>query len=96
MHKHFELDKEDLDILRDLFYNVLDIETTDDQISKLLTLCPDWDGITDTVGREEVADTVCLHFLGMEVPMYGSPEKYKKDFKAKLKEKKEDIIKFIK
>lgn len=94
-HNRIKFDRDDLDRLHDVLLDVLSINVTDEQIAKLVTLCPDWDNILDTLGREQIIDTICLHFVGMKVPMYGSPDEYKKEFWQKIKDKRSDIELFL-
>lgn len=93
--KTITLDRHDFNRIRDRVLDVFDIEVSDKQIKKLLTLCPDWDGIMDTLGESEVMGAICRHFIGMSVPMYGSPQEYKDAFWKKAEESKEAVIKFI-
>ena len=87
--------RHDLDRLHDRIVDVFDIDVTDNQINKIVSLFPDWDGIVDTLGEEEIMDLICQHFIGMEVPMYGSSKEYKLAFREAVKNKKRRFESFI-
>ena len=90
-----ELDEQDVNTLIDTINNVFNVEVTEPQLEKLLTLCPDWDGIVDTLGRGDVIDSICQHFIGMDVPMYGSPQEYKDTFYDQIERSKKHFLEFI-
>lgn len=90
-----KLDRDDLNRLHDAFLGITEISATDGQIIRLVELCPTWDGIVDTLGTGDVMDVICLHFVGMKVPMYGSPDTYEDEFRKKVEDKKSDIKEFL-
>lgn len=85
----------DFNILHDCIYDAFGLDLSKEQIDKLLILCPKWDGITDTLGKQEVVDTIANHFIGMNFPIYGDTEEYKNHFYNSLERQKEIIEKFI-
>lgn len=96
--REIKLYRSDLDYLHDGIIDLLDgvVENvTDEQIGKLLTLHPTWDGVADTLGKGEVLDAISQHFIGMDVPMNKDGQQYFDKFYNALKDKKEEIIKFI-
>lgn len=91
-----KLDENDLARLHDALFGVFGVNVTNAQIKKLLTsLCPQWDGETDTCGIDDTLDNICQHFVGMNVPMYGDSQKYKDNFWQAIKDKKTDFLNFI-
>ena len=96
--REFELYRHDLDYIHDGIIDLLDgvVEhVTDEQIGKLLTLCPEWDGIVDTLGKGEILDAISQHFVGMDVPTGIKGDDYFNKFYKAIQDKKEEILKFI-
>lgn len=93
--KEIKLDKNDLARLHDALLDVFEVNVTNSQIKKLLSLCPDWDGETDTCSLDDVINTITNHFVGMNVPMYGDSLTYKDGFWTAIKDKKTDFLNFI-
>lgn len=81
--------KNELNILHDRIYDIYDVSCTHVQIKKLLTLCRNEQVIDD------VLDSICLHFLGMKIPMYGSTQDYKDIFWKAIETNKEKFLTFI-
>lgn len=96
--REIQLYRHDLDYLHDGIIDLLDgiiEDVTDEQIGRLLTLHPTWDGIADTLGKGEVLDAISQHFVGRDVPMNGDTKEYIDKFYNDLKDKKQEIINFI-
>lgn len=86
---------DDLGRLRDRLMDVFNLNLSDDQIKKLLVLCPRWDGILDTLGETEVMNSICNYFIGMKVPTFGDTKDYKDRFFQEISNKIESVKLFI-
>jgi hypothetical protein len=83
-YKGQRLDEYELSQLHDAVLGVFGIRPSNKEIGRLIELCDDWDGETDTLGREGFVNEVANHFVGMDVPTFGSTREHKEKFWLKV------------
>lgn len=81
--------------LHDAILDVFNVDVTNEQINRLLTLCPTWDGIADTLGIDEVMDSICVHFIKRPMVTYGSSAVEKEQFGQAIQKVQPSFLAFI-
>jgi hypothetical protein len=90
------LNQDDYAYLHDAVYNTFGESLNNNQLDKLINLNPDFDGIMDTMGRDEIMDFICVHFIKMSIPTYGSNAEYEAEFSQKIAESKTVFNEYVK
>lgn len=93
--KNIELDRNDLNQLQDVIVDIFNVNVNHSQIEKLLTITFNFDGVVDTLGRDDFADDICKHFIKMRVPRYGDSKEFKDKFWLEIENSKSNFIEFI-
>jgi len=91
----FNLDRNAYAYLHDALYDVFDQSFNHSQIDKLFELHPAWDGVMDTLGRGELMDKICFHFIQMKVPIYNDTQEFEDEFHRKIAENKDRFLAYI-
>lgn len=82
------LDQNDYNYLHDAVFDTFGESLKPGQLDRLIKLYPDFDGFMDTLSRDKIMDSICVHFIRMAVPTYGSSAEYQAEFEQKIAENK--------
>lgn len=84
-YKNVQFDK-----LHDSIYDLFEIDASQKQLLLLLNLV--FDTETVPLQNDDIIDAICLKYLGMQVPRYGSTEDYKNSFYSIADLKSSEIL----
>ena len=93
---NLNLDQNDYAYLHDAVFDTFGESLNNNQLDKLINLNPDFDGIMDTIGKDEIMDCICAHFIKMSIPTYGSSVEYEVEFKQKIANSKAVFNEYVK
>ncbi len=92
---NYNLTEDDYDRLISCFYVTFEAEISEEQVDKLLTLYPAWDGNMDTDGVSDVMNGVLKTFVDMDIPLFESPKEDKEEWQRRIVDKRPEFLKFI-
>lgn len=92
---NFILDQNQYSRLHDAIFDTFDESLSKSQLDKLIALHYNFDGVMDTSSRDEIMDTICLHFIQMTPPTYGSSAEYRAEFEQKIADSKSMFQEYI-
>lgn len=95
MDKLIILDQSGYSYLHDAVFDTFDESLSNLQLDRLIALHPNFDGTMDTMGRDDIMDSICFYFVQMKVPSYNSGGQYEKEFCQKIKDNKGRFLEFI-
>ncbi|RYX86570.1 hypothetical protein EON73_02530 [bacterium] len=90
------LDRNNYAYLHDAVFDIFGESLNKSQLDKLIKLHPDFDGVMDTLGRGEIMDRICIYFIQMAVPTYGSSAGYEAEFEQKIAGSKAAFNEYVK
>ncbi len=94
-NKKHNLSEDDYGQLKENFYITYQFVISNSQIDKLLTLYPEWNGKMDVDGVADVMNGILKTFVHMDIPLFESSDKDKKEWDSRILSSKPAFIKFI-
>lgn len=75
--------------LHDSIYDIFGIDASDDQLKLLLKIVFGTEDIPSL--NDDIIDSICIKYIGMKSPTYGSPENFKNSFYSAVDKKTNDL-----